>query len=54
MMEILRTLKKSRRKETKDGVLPVPPPPPAEKLHDHVRCQLVTGVTKSQGKKSKH
>lgn len=53
MMEILRTLKKSRRKETKDGVLPAPPPPP-EKLHYHVRCQLVTGVTKSQGKKSKH
>lgn len=51
MMKILRTLKKSRRKETKDRVLPALPPP--EKLHYHVRCQLVTGVTKSQGKKSK-
>lgn len=29
-------------------------PPPTEKLHDHVRCQLVSAVTKSQGKKSKH
>lgn len=45
MMEILRTLKKSKGKETKDGVLPAPPPP--KKLHYHLRCQLeVTEVTK--------
>lgn len=45
MMEILRTLKKSRGKATKDGVLPASPPPQKATL-----SLEVTGVTKSQGK----